>query len=197
MPHSKEGWPTEVRGYLRWEYDPWDNDPDVAAWAAECSVSETASFNKIQRIMQTIFREFKFCEGFTDVKTPPVEILRLKVGVCQDFSTLFVAAARSLGLPARYVSGYVYEGPKAQRRETAPASHGWAEVFFPEIGWRGFDPLNGIMACQTHVRIAQGRWYADAAPIIGRFLGIGVEQQTETEIVVDQSNAAGEIVEQP
>ena len=195
VPRVKEGWPADVQGYLRWEYDPWDNDPDVAAWIAECAASELSSFDKIQRITRMIYQEFEFCKGFTDVKTPPGEILRLKLGVCQDFSTLLVAAARSMGLPARYVSGYIYEGPKANRRESAPASHGWAEVYFPKIGWRGFDPLNGIMTCQTHVRVAQGRWYVDAAPTIGRFIGIGVDQHTQTEIVVDQTDAAGESIE--
>lgn len=189
-------WPPETMGYLRWEYDPWDNDPEVADWAVRESASCRGAFKKMQALMEAIHGEFSFCKGFTDIKTPPGEILRLKKGVCQDFSTLLVAAARSMGLPARYVSGYIYEGPKSRRSGPAPAGHGWAEVYFPEIGWRGFDPLNGILSCHSHVRVAQGRWYADAAPVVGRFIGIGVEQTTVTEIHVDKADASGKSIEE-
>lgn len=195
IPADTHAWPAEVHGYIRWEYDPWDNDPEVKAWAIEQSASESGAFKKIQSLMQTTSQEFNFCKGLTDVKTPPGEILKLKMGVCQDFATLLIASSRALGLPARYVSGYIYEGPRAKRQGPAPAGHGWAEVFFPEIGWRGFDPLNGILTCHTHVRTAQGRWYADAAPVIGRFIGIGVEQTSQTEIHVDMADASGRIIE--
>lgn len=195
VPADPGWWPVEVHGYLRWEYDPWDNDPTVAAWARSESAAAAGGFNKILILMRSIHAQFKFLKGFTDIKTPPGEILRIKVGVCQDFSTLLIAAARSLGLPARYVSGYIYEGPKSKRGGPAPTGHGWAEVYFPEIGWRGFDPLNGILACHTHVRVAQGRWYADAAPVLGRFIGIGIEQTTETAIEVDMTDGLGRSVE--
>ncbi len=188
-------WPADVRGYLRWEYDPWDNDPAIENWVVRESGAVDGAFLKIQTLMHRIHQEFKFCKGQTDVKTPPGEILRLKLGVCQDFATLLIAAARSMGLPARYVSGYIYEGPKARRRETAPVGHGWAEVYFPDIGWRGFDPLNGILTCHTHVRVAQGRWYADAAPTVGRFIGLGIDQTTRTEINVDVADSSGKSME--
>src|SRR3989338_1255983 len=195
VPDRDFPWPPETAGYRRWEYDPWDNEPAVEAWAREISAPVRGAFKKIQALVDAIHRQFKFCKGMTDVKTPPAEILRLKVGVCQDFSTLLIAAARTFGLQARYVSGYIYEGPKSNRAGSAPSGHGWAEVYFPDIGWRGFDPLNGILACQTHVRVAQGRWYADAAPIGGRFIGAGVTQTTETEITVDKADASGRSIE--
>ncbi len=194
-PSDIESWPMETRGYLRWEYDPWDNDPAVAEWARQESGIGGGAFKKIHQLMQVIHSEFNFCKGHTDIKTPPGEILRLKMGVCQDFATLLIAAARSMGLPGRYVSGYVYEGPKSWRAGPAPAGRGWAEIYFPGIGWRGVDPLNGILACHTHVRVAQGRWYADAAPVLGRFIGIGIEQTTQTEIHVDEADENGKSIE--
>lgn len=195
VPANVESWPMETRGYLRWEYDPWDNDPAVARWVKEESDLNAGAFKKIHQLMRMIHSEFNFCKGHTDIITPPGEILRLRMGVCQDFATLLISAARSMGLPARYVSGYIYEGPKSRRTGPAPSGHGWAEVYFPQIGWRGFDPLNGILACHTHVRVGQGRWYADAAPVIGRFIGMGVEQTTETEIHVDMSDPDGRSIE--
>lgn len=195
IPTDTASWPAKTQGFLRRPDDPWDNDPAVEAWARDTSSSTPWGFEKIMTIMRAIYDGFEFRRGYTDVKTSPGEILKIKRGVCQDFATLLIASARMLGLPARYVSGYVYDGPKSKRDGPAPAGHGWAEVFFPSIGWHGFDALNGILACHTHVLVARGRWYADAAPTIGRFKGVDVTQETVTEINVDKSDDSGRSLE--
>ncbi len=195
-PPGASEWPPETLTYQWSERDNWDTDPRVELWARESTAGMTGAFQKVHALMRRIHEEFTFRHGVTDVKTAPGEILQLRMGVCQDFATLLIAAARSLGLPARYVSGYVYEGPRSKRSGPAPVGHGWAEVYFPEIGWRGFDALNGILACHTHIHVAHGRWYADAAPVIGRLGGVSIEQSTVTEIQVDRADSDGRIVEE-
>jgi transglutaminase-like putative cysteine protease len=195
MPTDPFVYPPDVRVYLQRAYDPWDMSATVAEWARTASSGTDGAFEKIRILMNRIYQDFEFEKGITDIWTTPDDFLRLQRGVCQDFAVLLIAASRSLGLPARYVSGYVYDGPLAARSGPAPASHGWAEIYFPGIGWRGFDALNGVLACHTHVRVAQGRWYVDCAPVVGKFVSAMVHQTTETEIRVDRADAAGKSVE--
>jgi transglutaminase-like putative cysteine protease/predicted glutamine amidotransferase len=124
----------------------------------------------------TIHREYQYVQGATTLVTTPFDVYSSRRGVCQDFTNLFICLARLLGVPARYVCGYLYTGPKAENRAQAEASHAWAQVYLPEVGWRGFDPTNGVVTQTSHVRVATGRNHRDATPTSGTlFVGGGAE----------------------
>jgi transglutaminase-like putative cysteine protease/predicted glutamine amidotransferase len=124
----------------------------------------------------TIRREFKYSQGSTHLRTTAFEVYSTRAGVCQDFANLFICMARLLGIPARYVCGYIYTG-NLDNTAQGDASHAWVEVYLPDIGWRGFDPTNGIATHTDHARVAVGRTYVDATPTSGTiYVGGGGEQ---------------------
>ncbi|MDC0709071.1 class II glutamine amidotransferase [Stigmatella sp. ncwal1] len=128
-------------------------------------------------INSTIFREYKYLQGSTTVHTTPFEVYTNRHGVCQDFTNLFICMARLLGVPARYACGYIYCGPQNPNQRQAEASHAWLQLYLPDVGWRGFDPTNGILTQTAHVRVAVGRGYGDATPTSGTiFVGGGAEK---------------------
>jgi transglutaminase-like putative cysteine protease len=133
---------------------------------------EHAIDDRLGRLAEYINREFEYQPQTTDVFTAVEEVLRRRVGVCQDFAHLFVAVARAMGVPARYVSGYVYSGVG---HAGAGASHAWAEALVPGRGWVGYDPTNPIHVSEHHVRVAVGRDYRDAAPTRGTYVGAARE----------------------
>ncbi|MFT3697558.1 MAG: class II glutamine amidotransferase [Kofleriaceae bacterium] len=127
-------------------------------------------------INQSIFREYTYQQASTTVFTTPFEVYVNRRGVCQDFTNLMICLARLLGVPARYVCGYIYTGPKAQNTAQSEASHAWVQLYLPQIGWKGFDPTNGILTQTDHIRVAVGRNYLDATPTSGTiFVGGGGE----------------------
>ena len=107
--------------------------------------------------------------------------------MCQDFAHVMIAMCRSLKVPARYVSGYLYNGPK-QLLRGAQASHAWCEVYVPGVGWRGLDPTNGQPADERYVKVATGRDYADVPPVRGRYRGTA-EQRMQVEVDVQRTKA--------
>jgi transglutaminase-like putative cysteine protease len=115
----------------------------------------------------TLFREFKYVPQSTTLETTPFEVLTAKQGVCQDFANLMICMARMLNTPARYVCGYVFTGNGGSQRHVPDASHAWVEIYLPQIGWKGFDPTNGVLPATNHVRVAVGRHYRDTAPTAG------------------------------
>jgi transglutaminase-like putative cysteine protease len=117
-----------------------------------------------------IYKEFRYDPRATTISTPVDEVLRKKGGVCQDFAHLMISCARSMGLPARYVSGYLRSGADSIGAE---ASHAWCALFCPEFGWLDFDPTNDVMPACDHVTVAYGRDYSDVAPVRGVALGGG------------------------
>ena len=124
----------------------------------------------------SIFREYGYFQGVTHLATTPFDVYSTRRGVCQDFANLFICLARLLSVPARYVCGYIYTGPKAQNRVQSESSHAWVQVYLPEVGWKGFDPTNGVVTLTDHVRVAHGRNYVDATPTSGTiFVGGGAE----------------------
>jgi transglutaminase-like putative cysteine protease len=130
----------------------------------------------VMALMARIHREFKFDTVATDVATPVSEVLRKKAGVCQDFAHLMLACARSLGLPARYVSGYLETKPPAGQKRLigADASHAWVSVFCGEsAGWVDADPTNNVIPSERHIIIAWGRDFSDVSPLRGVTLGAG------------------------
>jgi transglutaminase-like putative cysteine protease len=137
----------------------------------------------------TLFREYKYVPGSTRLETTPYEVLTSKKGVCQDFANLFICMARLLGIPARYVCGYVYTGntgtPADGANQTqSDASHAWLQLYIPNVGWKGFDPTNGILASTNHIRVAYGRHYRDVTPTAGTLYSSAQESMTiEVQVV--------------
>ncbi len=126
-------------------------------------------------LTQRIFEDFKFDPKATDVSTPVARVLEIKRGVCQDFAHLAIAALRSIGIPARYVSGYLLTRPPPGQVKLAgaDASHAWLSVWTPDCGWIDFDPTNGVVPGGEHITLAYGRDYDDICPISGVLLGGG------------------------
>lgn len=136
-------------------------------------------------LMSRIFRDFDYVGGVTDIYTPVDQVFTERRGVCQDFAHLQIACLRALGLPARYVSGYLRTHPPEgeERRIGADASHAWLSVWVPEWGWVDLDPTNDMLPRDEHITIAWGRDYGDVSPINGMMLG-GGEQSIEVAVDV-------------
>ncbi|MFO0585453.1 MAG: class II glutamine amidotransferase [Anaeromyxobacter sp.] len=134
---------------------------------------------------ETIHREYAYVQGVTNLATTPFETYVNRRGVCQDFTNLFMCLCRLLSIPARYVCGYLYTGPKAANQVQAEASHAWAQVYVPEVGWRGFDPTNGVMTQTSHVRVAVGRSWRDATPTSGTIFVGGSGERLEVDVKVE------------
>lgn len=129
-----------------------------------------------QALMSRIFREFRFDTRATDVATPVAEVFERRAGVCQDFAHLMLACLRSLGVPARYVSGYLetLPPPGQPRLIGADASHAWVSVYVGEPhGWIDLDPTNDLLPGERHITVAWGRDFSDVSPLRGVTLGAG------------------------
>lgn len=128
-------------------------------------------------VMRRIFTEFKYMPGATDTGTPLETVMKQKAGVCQDFAHAMIAALRSVGIPVRYVSGYLetLPPPGKAKLQGADASHAWVEVWSPTTGWVGFDPTNNLIPGSRHIKVAHGRDYFDVQPLKGIFLGTGMQ----------------------
>jgi transglutaminase-like putative cysteine protease len=126
-------------------------------------------------LTQRIYADFEYKGGVSDVSTPVEEVLRIRQGVCQDFAHLELACLRSLGLAARYVSGYLLTRPPEgqEKLQGADASHAWVSVWTPDAGWIDFDPTNNMIPIHEHITIAWGRDYGDVSPINGFIVGGG------------------------
>jgi transglutaminase-like putative cysteine protease len=140
---------------------------------------------------QKINSEFTYEPGVTEVTTPLAQVLRERRGVCQDFAHLAVAALRSLGLPARYVSGYLETSPPAgqPRLVGADASHAWASAYVPDVGWVDFDPTNAVLPSERHLTLGWGRDFSDATPFKGVIVGGG---RHTLSVAVDVMHETGE-----
>ena len=125
-----------------------------------------------------IQQHFTYRPNTTDVHTSVMNIWRSRTGVCQDFAHLMIACLRSLGLPARYVAGYLCtEAPTdTERLRGVDATHAWVAVWTPEWGWVEMDPTNGCLADQRHIVVGWGRDFADVSPLRGVIQGGGVPQ---------------------
>lgn len=131
--------------------------------------SAAAVESALDELTATISREYTYDTKVTNVYSVVDEVLELKAGVCQDFAHLFIAVARVMGVPARYVSGYIHLPKWGSSAQTA--SHAWAEAWIPGRGWIGFDATHPVRTTPHHVRLAVGRDYTDAAPTRGVYVG--------------------------
>ncbi len=132
-----------------------------------------------------IYHGYEFDPHFSNVSTPLVDVLSARRGVCQDFAHLAVGCLRSLGLAARYVSGYIetIPPPGQERLVGADASHAWCSIWTPGAGWVDLDPTNGHLPVNDHVTVAWGRDYADVIPVRGVMIGPATTQ--ELDVAVD------------
>jgi len=159
-----------------------DLPPETWRQALDATAGEEDLWHAALRLSRFVHGALEYCPGATTVKTRAGEALREGRGVCQDFAHAMIALCRSLGIPALYASGYLYNGPRELLRG-AQASHAWCEVFVPGSGWRGLDPTNDQAAGERYVKLAVGRDYADVAPVQGRYRGTA-EQELEVEVGV-------------
>jgi len=125
----------------------------------------------LHELNHRLYDHFSYTPESTRVDSPIEEALRTRQGVCQDFAHIMIALVRLIGIPCRYVSGYLYHGREDNDRSIADATHAWVEAFLPELGWVGFDPTNALIARDRHIRTALGRDYADVPPTRGLFRG--------------------------
>lgn len=141
----------------------------------------------VSELMGRIYRELEYDPHFTTVATPLSEVLAHRRGVCQDFAHLALAGLRGLGLPARYVSGYLetLPPPGQPKLQGADASHAWFAVFLPRVGWIDFDPTNDQIPGEQHITTAVGRDFQDVTPLRGVFYG-GGEHELEVAVDVDR-----------
>jgi transglutaminase-like putative cysteine protease len=148
---------------------------ELADYARESFGKNTPLLEGIRDLTHRIFTDFKYDVKATTVATPLEEVLEKRRGVCQDFAHLGIAFLRSLGLPARYVSGYLRTRPPAgkPRLVGADASHAWFSVFCPGTGWVDFDPTNDVQPGEEHVTVALGRDFGDVSPVAGILTGGG------------------------
>lgn len=148
--------------------------------------SEAGMVDTLHDLSRVIREEVQYGTGSTHVATTAEEAVSDGMGVCQDHAHIFIAAARSLDIPARYVSGYLMMDDRVEQE----ASHAWAEAWVQNLGWVGFDISNGISPDPRYVRMATGRDYRDAAPITGISVG-ALTEDLSVDLAVEQ-RAAGQ-----
>jgi transglutaminase-like putative cysteine protease len=175
-----------VHDFLRYR-SPVKDVPGVRELASRHRISDPASRAAVEEALDqltgAISRDFTYDRAVTNVYSSVDEVLELKAGVCQDFAHLFIAVARAMGVPARYVSGYIHAKRGAG---VATASHAWAEAWVPDRGWVGYDATHPVRTSDHHVRLAVGRDYSDAAPTRGIYVGSAtgaMEVRVRTRVV--------------
>jgi transglutaminase-like putative cysteine protease len=151
---------------------------EAAAYAAPSFPARRPLLEAVRDLTRRIHEDFRYDTTATAVSTSVAEVLQDRRGVCQDFAHVQIACLRSLGLPARYVSGYLLTHPPPGRPKLvgADASHAWVSVWVPGPGWVDFDPTNDLMPADEHVTVAVGRDFADVTPLKGVILGGGAHQ---------------------
>jgi transglutaminase-like putative cysteine protease len=160
--------------------------PELAAFARHHFTPARPYLEGVRELMERVFRELRYDPEATHVATPVQEVLEHKHGVCQDFAQLMIACLRSLGGPARYVSGYLVPLPGVVG---AQASHAWVSAYCPSVGWVDFDPTNNSIASGGHITLAWGRDFSDVSPLRGVVFG-GGEHSVQVEVSVAPEGAA-------
>jgi transglutaminase-like putative cysteine protease len=158
--------------------------PELADYARASFTPGRPILEAVLDLTRRIHGEFRYDKAATTTATPVLHVLQNRHGVCQDFAHLQIGCLRSLGLPARYVSGYLLTSPPAgqPRLVGADASHAWVSVYCPGAGWIDVDPTNNIIPGDKHIVLAWGRDYDDVCPIKGVILGGG---QQKVSVAVD------------
>ena len=146
----------------------------------------------LRELTERIHRDFVFDSRVTTVRTPAEEVFQKRRGVCQDFAHVQIACLRSIGIAARYVSGYLrtYPPPGRPRLIGADASHAWLSAYARDLGWLDMDPTNNVAPTDGHVTVAWGRDYGDVSPLRGLILG-GGGHTLKVEVDMEPSEAYG------
>ncbi len=162
---------------------------EFAAYALEAFTPSRPLLTGVQDLMARIFKEFTFDPEATDVATPVTEVFAQRRGVCQDLSHVMISCLRSIGLAARYMSGYLLTlpPPGKPRLIGADATHAWVSVYCPASGWIDFDPTNNTTPGQEHITLGWGRDFADVSPVRGVILGAGSHTLDISVTVVPES----------
>ena len=160
-------------------------DAGIAAFAAASrDATDGNVLNLLHHMLERLHDDVAYDTDPTHAATTAAEAFALKRGVCQDLTHIFIAAARSLAIPARYVGGYFHRDDGVDEQE---AGHAWAEAFVPGLGWVAFDAANGLCATDAHVRVAVGLDYLGAAPLRGTRYG-GGDEVMSVKVRVDQAS---------
>lgn len=153
---------------------------EISKFALQSFLPGRGVFEATEDLMHRIYNEFEYKPGHTTISTPLSVVMKERKGVCQDFAHLAISCLRSIGLPARYVSGYIetLSPVGVEKLIGTDASHAWFSVFFPDMGWTDFDPTNNCIVSDQHITIGWGRDYADIAPLEGIILSSGSHELT-------------------
>ena len=158
-------------------------EQEVLAVIAAHVKKDEHPLDSLNRLSEFINKNFTYKKGVTNIETQVDEIWKLKAGVCQDFAHLLLYMMRLLGIPGRYISGYICPGNSEWRGEGA--THAWAEAWLHDVGWVGIDPTNNCLAAERHVRLATGRNFTDTTPVKGTYKG---PEEHVLEVTVQFSN---------
>lgn len=166
-------------------------DGRYAAWISDFFLPGTPILQAALWLTQKIFTAFKYDPQATTTTTPLETSFNNKRGVCQDFAHIQIACLRSMGLAARYVSGYLntLPPPGKQKLVGSDASHAWASLYIPGTGWIDLDPTNNVIPTDQHLTLAWGRDYSDVTPVKGTVLG-GGQHQLKVMVDVKESDAS-------
>mgnify|MGYP003337206334 CR=1 FL=1 len=173
---AAEGWSDAVEaGEFRFDSPHVRRGQGCAAFARHSFAPGKPWHEGVRDLCLRIHEEFEFDPRATTVSTPVEQVLSGRRGVCQDFAHVMLSCLRTLGLPARYVSGYIetVPPPGQARLVGADATHAWVSAYCPGLGWVDFDPTNGLMPSDRHVTVAWGRDFSDVSPIRGVLVGSG------------------------
>ena len=195
LPERMEGDAWDALGELAAPLQHWEflapsrfarSSPALEAFAAANGLRKGGDpLSSLLEMSRTLHAAFRYEPGSTAVDSPIEHILETGSGVCQDYTHVMIAIARSWGIPSRYVSGYLHREGAPGEQTPEGASHAWAEFLLPDLGWFGIDPTNDTIADHRHVRIAVGRDYADAAPTRGAVFG-GGESRLDVVVTVTE-----------
>lgn len=168
--------------------------PPLREYAGQSFTPRRPLVDTVTELTRRIFLDFTYDPGFTTVTTPVDEVLAFRRGVCQDFAHLAIGCFRSVGLAARYVSGYLETDPPEgeERRVGADATHAWPSVFVPGWGWLDMDPTNDRVVGPTYVTTAWGRDYADVTPLKGIVFGGGAGHALDVSVDVSRRSEESE-----
>ncbi|HZZ75946.1 MAG TPA: transglutaminase family protein [Puia sp.] len=169
----------DIRQYM-FETPMTAQNEEILQFALESFQSGKSVFEATEDLTKRIFKEFEYKPGHTTVSTPLAQVMKERKGVCQDFAHLAISCIRAVGLPARYVSGYIETiSPEGKEKLIGTdASHAWFSIYIPDMGWIDFDPTNNCIVSDQHITIGWGRDYADIAPLDGIILSSGSHELT-------------------
>lgn len=168
---------------------PFAGSEAILSFIKSKKLTSKTPFKAVLELCEYVYTNFKYIQGVTDINTPLDDVWKLKAGVCQDFTNVLLQITRMLGIPARYVSGYICPNDIITRGEGA--THAWIEAYIPFYGWIGIDPTNNAIANENHVRLAIGRNYNDCSPVKGVFKGkVEAEMQVKVEVKTSKNKVS-------